>query len=118
MKDEILVKLDALANKTRLKILLLLLQEDLCVCELQEILKIEQSRLSHQLRILRYLGLVETKKKGKWIIYSVDEELRENKLIKAIQDVSQLTQSELEDLNFVKKNRIWERRRDLKTGIT
>ncbi|MBE0460658.1 MAG: winged helix-turn-helix transcriptional regulator [Candidatus Aminicenantes bacterium] len=57
--------LNALANKTRLKMFLILLQEDLCVCELQKMLNIDQSCLSHQLRLLRYLGLLDTKQKGR-----------------------------------------------------
>ncbi len=109
MFNKTIETLNAIANKTRLKILLILLQQDLCVCELQEILKIEQSRLSHQLRILRYLGLVDTKQERKWIVYSASEEIRENKIIKAIQDEIQLSPSETNALSYIKKNRIWDR---------
>ena len=104
--DEAHKILNGLANKTRVKILLILFQQDLCVCELQEILKIEQSRLSHQLRLLRYLSLVDTKQEVKWIVYSVPKKIRENKIITAIQDEIQLSPSELKKLSMVKKNRI------------
>ncbi len=63
--------LKALADRTRLRILALLLQRDLCVCELMFILKMEQSRVSHQLRILRDAELVEDNREGQWIIYRI-----------------------------------------------
>ncbi len=43
----------ALSDETRLRIYLLLLQGELCVCELVNILSIEQSRISHSVRILK-----------------------------------------------------------------
>ncbi|MBP1768018.1 MAG: ArsR family transcriptional regulator [Candidatus Aminicenantes bacterium] len=67
-----------MADPTRLRILRLLLQQDLCVCELMFILKMEQSRISHQLRILRDAGLVEDKREGRWITYRVLDETRPN----------------------------------------
>ena len=70
--------LKALADPTRLRILRLLLQRDLCVCELMFILKMEQSRVSHQLRILRDADLAEDIREGKWIIYRVPQRVRES----------------------------------------
>src|SRR5512139_1260115 len=70
--------LKGMADPTRLRILRLLLQRDLCVCELMFILKMEQSRVSHQLRILRDAGLVEDKREGKWITYRVLDRARPN----------------------------------------
>jgi ArsR family transcriptional regulator len=67
-----------MADQTRLRILRLLLQRDLCVCELMFILKMEQSRISHQLRILRDADLVEDKREGKWITYRVSDKTRPN----------------------------------------
>lgn len=64
----------ALSDPTRLRILLLLLQKELCVCELTFILEMEQSRISHQLRVLRNADLVEDMREGKWIIYRVPED--------------------------------------------
>ncbi|MBN1223765.1 MAG: transcriptional regulator, partial [Candidatus Aminicenantes bacterium] len=49
----------ALSDPTRLRILMLLLEGELCVCELVFVLKMEQSRISHQLRILRDADLVQ-----------------------------------------------------------
>ena len=59
----------ALSSPLRLRIVLLLFQQELCVCELMFILKMGQSRISHQLRILRDADLAEDVRRGRWIIY-------------------------------------------------
>ncbi len=59
----------ALADGTRLRILLLLRRRELCVCELCYALDMEQSRISHQMKILRDAGLVTDTRQGRWIIY-------------------------------------------------
>ena len=59
----------ALADPTRLRIMLLLSRRELCVCELMFILGMEQSRVSHQMRVLREAGLAEDVRDGRWIIY-------------------------------------------------
>lgn len=61
----------SLSDTTRLRILQLLLRKELCVCELSSILEMEQSRISHQLRVLRNADFVEGIRKGKWIVYRV-----------------------------------------------
>jgi ArsR family transcriptional regulator len=66
----------ALSDPARLRIIVLLLRRDLCVCELTAVLGMEQSRISHQLRILRVAGLVEDVRDGKWIIYHVPTSVR------------------------------------------
>jgi ArsR family transcriptional regulator, arsenate/arsenite/antimonite-responsive transcriptional repressor len=68
----------ALSDPTRLRILMLLLQKDLCVCELVFTLKMEQSRISHQLRILRDSDLVEDLRDGKWTNYRIPEKTKKN----------------------------------------
>jgi ArsR family transcriptional regulator len=76
MKD-ILKVFKTLSDPTRLRIIFLLLGRDLCVCELTFILKMSQSRVSHQLRILRDAGLVEDKRDGKWMIYGIPPSIRD-----------------------------------------
>jgi len=66
----------SLADPTRLRIVRLLLRKDLCVCELMFILEMAQSRISHQLRILRDAGLVKDIRDGQWIIYHLPENVR------------------------------------------
>lgn len=77
MKD-ILKVFKALSDSTRLRIIMLLLKKELCVCELTFILKMAQSRISHQLRILRDVDLVEDSRDKKWIIYRIPDSIREN----------------------------------------
>jgi DNA-binding transcriptional ArsR family regulator len=75
MKD--IVKIfKALADPTRLRIMILLRRRDLCVCELMFILGMEQSRISHHMRVLRDAGIAEDVREGRWIIYRVPEEAR------------------------------------------
>jgi DNA-binding transcriptional ArsR family regulator len=66
--------LKALADPTRLRIVLLLSRRELCVCELMFILGMEQSRISHHMRILREAGIAEDVRDGRWIIYRIPEE--------------------------------------------
>ncbi len=62
----------ALADPTRLAILLLLLEHDqLCVCDIEKVLGITQSRSSRHLRYLLNAGLVSTKRVGQWAHYRV-----------------------------------------------
>jgi ArsR family transcriptional regulator len=68
--------LKAMADPTRLRILRLLLERDLCVCELMFILRMEQSRVSHQLRVLRDADLAEDLREGQWIVYRVPRKVR------------------------------------------
>ena len=66
----------ALSDPTRLRAFRLLLERDLCVCELMFVLGMEQSRVSHHMRILREAGLVEDVREGRWVVYRVPEPAR------------------------------------------
>ncbi len=75
---ELIRTFKALSDPTRLRAFRLLLERDLCVCELMFVLDMSQSRLSHQLRLLRDADLVEDRRDGRWIIYSVPPDVRKN----------------------------------------
>jgi ArsR family transcriptional regulator, arsenate/arsenite/antimonite-responsive transcriptional repressor len=60
-----------LCDPTRLRILHLLTQTPLCVCHFQEVLGEPQVKISKHLAYLRSRGLVETKRSGNWMIYSL-----------------------------------------------
>jgi ArsR family transcriptional regulator len=62
-----------LGDKTRVKILFALLIQELCVCEIAELLETTKSAISHQLRILRNTRLVKYRKEGKMVFYSLDD---------------------------------------------
>ena len=64
----------ALGDPTRLRILHILEKGEFCVCDLQEIMGMTQSAISHQLRVLRNLRLVKYRKEGRSVIYSLDDE--------------------------------------------
>lgn len=64
-------KLKALSDSTRLKILYLLSNGELCVCEIMSALDKPQSSISHHLNILKNLGFIKGRKDGIWIYYSL-----------------------------------------------
>jgi len=61
-------------DSTRLKILCALLKGEVCVCDLAESLQMNQSAISHQLRVLRQNDLVKFRKEGKMAFYSLDDD--------------------------------------------
>lgn len=66
--------LRVLANEDRLLLLCQLSQGEKSVSELEELLDIHQPTLSQQLGVLRTMGLVNTRRDGKWIYYSIADE--------------------------------------------
>lgn len=58
-------------DPTRLKILCSLTQQELCVCDLAELIGMNQSAVSHQLRLLKQGRLVKSRREGKSIFYSL-----------------------------------------------
>lgn len=66
----------ALADPTRLRILALLREEALCVCELADILSLPQSTLSSHLQVIRAAGLVDQERCDKWMYYRLKTPLR------------------------------------------
>jgi ArsR family transcriptional regulator len=65
----------ALADEKRLRVLELVGGGELCVCELAEALDVSQPLLSFHLRTLREAGLVNARKKGRWVHYSLNREV-------------------------------------------
>ncbi|MDQ7029940.1 MAG: metalloregulator ArsR/SmtB family transcription factor [Ardenticatenia bacterium] len=63
-----------LSDPTRVKIVLALSQAELCVCDLAALLGLSVSAVSHQLRLLRSLGLVKDRKQGRLAYYSLDDD--------------------------------------------
>ena len=61
-------------DSTRIKILFVLFESELCVCDLSEKLSMTQSAVSHQLKILKQNKLVKSRRDGKSIIYSLADE--------------------------------------------
>ncbi len=78
LSDEILTDVadffKVFSDKTRLKIITVLLKEELCVCDIATVLNMSQSSISHQLRVLRQNKIVKNRKEGKVVYYSLDDE--------------------------------------------
>ena len=56
-------------DRTRLKILRLIAEEELCACEVMAALDLSQPTTSHHLGILERAGLVSSRREGKWVFY-------------------------------------------------
>ena len=63
-----------LSEPTRVRILQALSEEELCVCDIAAVVETTPSAISHQLRILRTNRLVKSRKDGKMVYYSLDDE--------------------------------------------
>ena len=63
-----------LGDSTRIKILFALFSSEICVQCLAELLNMNQSAVSHQLRVLKQARLVKFRKEGKFTFYSLDDE--------------------------------------------
>ncbi len=78
----------ALADQTRLRIIHSLLNRELCVCDMCEVLGMQQSAVSHQLRVLRNLRIVKRRKEGKMMYYSIDDQHVEGLFLQALNHIS------------------------------
>jgi len=63
-----------MSDPTRLRIISILAQSELCVCDLAAALNMTQSAVSHQLRVLRITELVKVRKEGRVAWYSLDDD--------------------------------------------
>ncbi len=70
MKEELNL-FKALSDETRLRIMVLLSERELCVCQLEWALGLTQAKVSRHLMVLKNAGLVQDRRKGLWIFYSL-----------------------------------------------
>ncbi len=63
-----------MGDSTRIKILYLLFEGEMCVCDISEKLGMSMSAISHQLRVLKNSRLVKYRKQGKSVIYSLHDD--------------------------------------------
>ena len=61
-------------DSTRIRILFVLFEEELCVCDIAKCLNMTQSAVSHQLKILKNSHLVKSRREGKQIMYALDDD--------------------------------------------
>ena len=77
-KDELLQDLGDLfkifGDTTRIKIMYALYEDEMCVCAIADLLKMTQSAISHQLKVLKAANLVASRREGKTIYYRLADE--------------------------------------------
>lgn len=62
-----------MGDDTRCKLLFALLQNEMCVCDLANVLSMTKSSISHQLSKMKDAGIVKCRKEGKTVYYSLDD---------------------------------------------
>ncbi len=92
--QELLGRLKAISDLTRLKILKLIMEREFSVCELAKLLNISQPAVSQHLRRLKAVGLAEDKRRGQWIYYQTSKD----SLLDLASDLTKLCQCQLADL--------------------
>lgn len=61
-------------DSTRIRILYVLFESEMCVCDIAQLLNMTQSAISHQLRILKQSKLVKSRREGKSVFYSLADD--------------------------------------------
>lgn len=79
-----------LGDATRTKIIFALSEEELCVCDIANLLGTTKSAVSHQLRILRNMRLVRYRKDGKIAFYSLDDRHIKNLFDEGLRHVEEM----------------------------
>jgi len=74
----------ALADETRLRILNILYEKELCVCDINETLQITQTKASRHLGYLKNMGLIKGRRNAQWTYYSLEKPASEGFVEKLI----------------------------------
>ncbi len=61
-------------DTTRIRILYVLFESEMCVCDIAQLLNMTQSAISHQLRLLKQCKLVKNRREGKTVFYSLADD--------------------------------------------
>ncbi|WP_313073984.1 ArsR/SmtB family transcription factor [Lacrimispora sp.] len=76
-------------DATRIKILYVLSQSEMCVCDVANLLQMSQSAISHQLRVLKQMRLVKFRRDGKTVFYSLADGHIETILAQGMEHISE-----------------------------
>ena len=82
----------ALSDDTRLALLDRLKGGERCVCELTDVMRVAQSRLSFHLKVLKDAGLIYDRREGRWMYYAINPEAIEE-LQEAVDTLRQAAKS-------------------------
>ncbi len=83
--DDLTDLFSVFSDKTRLRIVCALAMSRACVTDLSSVLGINQTTVSHQLRLLRNLGVVRCERDGKIIYYSIKNEIINEIMLKGVE---------------------------------
>ena len=83
--DELVCFFSIFSDYTRLRIISALAISEMCVSDLSTLLKLNQTTVSHQLRLLKNLNAVTTKRQGKVVFYSLRNETLNDVLLKGVE---------------------------------
>ncbi|MBP5686649.1 MAG: helix-turn-helix transcriptional regulator [Clostridia bacterium] len=83
--DDLVCFFSIFSDYTRLKMISALAISEMCVTDIAKILKLNQTTVSHQLRFLKNLNAVKTKRQGKVIFYSLRNDALSDVLLKGVE---------------------------------
>ena len=83
--DDLVCFFSIFSDYTRLKIISALAISEMCVSDLSKLLKLNQTTVSHQLRFLKNLNAVKTRRQGKVVFYSLRNETLNDVLLKGVE---------------------------------
>ncbi|MCQ2465467.1 MAG: metalloregulator ArsR/SmtB family transcription factor [Oscillospiraceae bacterium] len=76
-------------DPTRVRILFMLLKQEMCVCDIAQLAGMQQSAISHQLRVLKQARLVKFRREGKTVFYSLADAHVQTMLNQGIEHVTE-----------------------------
>lgn len=105
--DAHLLLVKALADRTRLKLFKLVMREELCVCELVDIMQISQPAVSQHLAKLKATGLIRERRAGTWTYYAATPD----HVLQALATFSDFLRTDIAEIPAMATE--WERRKTL-----
>lgn len=79
--DPLASVLKAASVPKRLQILFLLMDAPRCICELESVLHVSQPTITHHIRIMQRVGIIETRRENKWLVCSLKDETITNTIV-------------------------------------
>ena len=83
--DELVCFFSIFSDYTRLKMISALAISEMCVSDMSKLLRLNQTTVSHQLRLLKNLNAVKTRRQGKVVFYSLRNETLNDVLLKGVE---------------------------------
>lgn len=83
--NEVVEVLKAISDPTRMRILMSLMNGELCVCRITAFLELAPSTVSKHLSILRHAKLLKSRKEGKWIYFNLNYSNKEDLITKTLE---------------------------------